>query len=508
MAEPDLGLTDDETLIDAFKTGSNEPMAFMGILSDLLIWHDQDPVDSLETWRNDVVFSFQGNRNPFIDHPEWVRCIFADECSFDSVPPAAPQSLIASDLNGGAELSWLSNSEPDLAGYNVSRSTTVGGPYGLVYAALVTGTTYTDLGLVNGTTYFYVVVAADTSNNESALSNEASATPDGGLPDITPPGAPTGVGATPGDGQLQLSWNANGELDLAGYNAYRSTTSGTGFVKINIALLTSTSLLDTALTNGTTYFYVVTAVDTFGNESLDSTEVSGTPAAPGVGGILLSEVLYDVSSGDDGFEWVELFNSGAGSVDLSGYSLGIGGTTYITSVVQLAGIIAPGQAFVVGGPTSGATNGNPSFDLVVNFSPDFQNSGTTADGVALFDVPAGLVTGSTVPVDAVVYGGSNANGLIDETGVANAPEVGDASAGSSIERIDLAGSWQVQGTPTPNASSLGSVSNTAPTVTITAPANGSTFNVGDSVTFSGTATDGEDGTISASLSWSSSLDGA
>ena len=55
---------------------------------------------------------------------------------------------------------------------------------------------------------------------------------------------------------------------------------------------------------------------------------------------------------------------------------------------------------------------------------------------------------------------------------------------------------------------VNAVANTPPTVTITAPANGSSSNQGDSVTFAGTATDTEDGTISASLSWTSSIDGA
>jgi hypothetical protein len=50
--------------------------------------------------------------------------------------------------------------------------------------------------------------------------------------------------------------------------------------------------------------------------------------------------------------------------------------------------------------------------------------------------------------------------------------------------------------------------NTAPTATITAPADGSSFTEGDSVTFTGTASDTEDGDISANLSWTSSLDGA
>ncbi|MCP3978673.1 MAG: lamin tail domain-containing protein, partial [bacterium] len=215
---------------------------------------------------------------------------------------------------------------------------------------------------------------------------------------------------------------------------------------------------DSSVTGGTTYFYVVRAIDTSANESGNSNEDSATPTGGGGGGgpagVLLSEVLYDVSSGDDGFEWVELFNSSTSSVDLSGFCLGGGGTDYTYSSAQLSGSIASGATFVVGGPTSSATNANPSFDLLANFNQDLQNSGSTGDGVALFDVACAQVNGSTVPVDAVVYGPNNNSGLIDETGSANAPEVGDAPANSSIERVDLGGTWTIQGSPTPNATTL------------------------------------------------------
>ncbi|MBM3976452.1 MAG: hypothetical protein FJ299_05625 [Planctomycetes bacterium] len=76
-AEPDLRVTDDQALIAASNTGVNESVAYMGMLSTLLAWHAQDPVDAREMARNDTVYLFQGNRNPFIDHPEWVYVLHA-----------------------------------------------------------------------------------------------------------------------------------------------------------------------------------------------------------------------------------------------------------------------------------------------------------------------------------------------------------------------------------------------------------------------------------------------
>lgn len=80
-SEPDLVLTDSESLIAGSNTGSNEAVAYMGMLSVLLEWHAEDPVDAKEMHRNDVVYGFQGNRNPFIDHPEWAGCLFAGDCT-------------------------------------------------------------------------------------------------------------------------------------------------------------------------------------------------------------------------------------------------------------------------------------------------------------------------------------------------------------------------------------------------------------------------------------------
>jgi hypothetical protein len=104
-------------------------------------------------------------------------------------------------------------------------------------------------------------------------------------PDITPPANPTGLAATAGDGTAALSWAANTETDLAGYNVYRGTASGGPYTgPLNGSLLTARTFNDTGLTNGTTYYYVVKAVDTSGNPSGNSNQASATPQSSGGGG--------------------------------------------------------------------------------------------------------------------------------------------------------------------------------------------------------------------------------
>lgn len=80
--EPDLRLTNDRALIDSARTGENEDVAWMGMLDTLLAWHFEDPPDESERGRHEVIASYQGNRNPFIDHPEWVDCLYLADCGF------------------------------------------------------------------------------------------------------------------------------------------------------------------------------------------------------------------------------------------------------------------------------------------------------------------------------------------------------------------------------------------------------------------------------------------
>ncbi len=178
--------------------------------------------------------------------------------------PSAPTGLAATAGNSQITLTWSADS--GATGYYVKRSTTTGGPYTQI--ATQSSTSYADTGLTNGTKYFYVV-AAYNSAGSSANSTEVNATP--ALP---PPTAPTGLAAAAGNAQIALTWTAS--AGATSYHVKRSTTSG---AETQISAPTSNSYTDTGLTNGTKYFYVVSAVNS-GGESANSPEASATPAAP------------------------------------------------------------------------------------------------------------------------------------------------------------------------------------------------------------------------------------
>ena len=176
--------------------------------------------------------------------------------------PASPSGLTATPGDAQVALAWTSVS--GATSYHVKRSTTSGSGYSQVGAPSTAS--FNDTGLTNGTTYYYVVSAVNTYG-ESANSAEKSA-----LPALPVPSAPAGVTATPADTQVNLSWTAS--AGATSYHVKRSTTSGTGYAQVGAPA--GTSFNDTGLTNGTPYFYVITALNAAG-ESSNSSQVSATP---------------------------------------------------------------------------------------------------------------------------------------------------------------------------------------------------------------------------------------
>jgi hypothetical protein len=95
----------------------------------------------------------------------------------DIFPPAQPIGLSASPGVSSTTLRWSPNQEPDLSGYNVYRSATVGGTYEKVNTESITYPNYTATGLVNDTIYWFKVTAIDLAGNESRLSTPVSSVP-------------------------------------------------------------------------------------------------------------------------------------------------------------------------------------------------------------------------------------------------------------------------------------------------------------------------------------------
>lgn len=164
--EPDLRLTNNTSLIDSGAAG----IAYMGMLTDILAWHAEDPPDSKEIFRHEIVAEAQENRNPFIDFPEWGPCIFLGQCG--DVAPMRPFGLIAGNDGATIQLEWDPRPETNLTGYHVYRTTTSGSDYTRLTSSPISSTTFDDTTAMFNMPYFYVVTAVNVFGNESSFSAE------------------------------------------------------------------------------------------------------------------------------------------------------------------------------------------------------------------------------------------------------------------------------------------------------------------------------------------------
>jgi fibronectin type 3 domain-containing protein len=181
--------------------------------------------------------------------------------------PALPTGLVAAAGNAQISLTWTAVS--GATSYDIKRATTSGRPYAQI--GNPTGPSYVDSSVTNGTKYFYVVSAVNAAG-QSANSAEVSATP-AAVTQI--PAVPAGLVATAGNTQVSLTWAA--VSGATSYDVKRATTSGGPYTQI--AAPTGASYVDSTVINGTKYFYVVSAVNSAGQNG-NSAEVSATPMAP------------------------------------------------------------------------------------------------------------------------------------------------------------------------------------------------------------------------------------
>jgi fibronectin type 3 domain-containing protein len=274
-----------------------------------------------------------------------------------------PGNVTATAADGAVTVKW-SNAAQAIA-YNLywSHSTGVTKTNGNRITGVASP--YLHAPLTNGRSYYYVVTAVS-ANGEGAESIEVSATPQA----VLPPAAPVGFTAVPSSGQVTLSWLSVAAANS--YNLYWSSTTGVTKSNGNKIPGVTSPHIHGQLTNGATYYYVVTAVDPAG-ESVESVQASATPTA----GTSSTHTLTVVRVG-----------AGTGTVTGSGINCGNTCTTSLAdgTSVLLTGVAANG-GIIFGWAGCDVTNGN-SCSLVlrsdrvvtVQFDPCASNCTTRACG--------------------------------------------------------------------------------------------------------------------------------
>ncbi|MFH1526738.1 MAG: T9SS type A sorting domain-containing protein, partial [Bacteroidota bacterium] len=175
----------------------------------------------------------------------------------------------------------------------------------------VSGNFFKQLDLSSIPDNFNITATQTSNNNTSEFS-----TPIG-----IPPSAPQNLAATGGNLQVALHWNPNTESDLHKYNIYRGTTSPavTLIDSVIVSSSADTNYIDNNITPDTTYYYRITAVDSSGNESQFSTEVSAVPqgTAPQINITQSSLEFGSITVGSSKDVIIQINNSGDDLLQIS-----------------------------------------------------------------------------------------------------------------------------------------------------------------------------------------------
>jgi endonuclease I len=153
----------------AMFDGSSNKVFTTAFLNTLLAWNAQDPVSAREIARNNAIYARQNNRNPYIDHPEYVQAIWGSTSS-DTQAPTVPTNLaVTTKTATSVSLSWSASTDNiAVTGYEIYMNSAL--------KTTVTTLTATISGLTASTAYTFYIKAKDAAGNTSASSNTVSAT--------------------------------------------------------------------------------------------------------------------------------------------------------------------------------------------------------------------------------------------------------------------------------------------------------------------------------------------
>lgn len=356
-------------------------------------WNQQDPVSAKEIARNNAVYTIQGNRNPFIDHPEYACMIWPGGNFCSIIPsitnitktPAAPifsdsVAIIASITDdgsiAGANLKWGTS----LSAINQTIS------MHLTSTANVYQTNSKIPPQADGTTVYYFINATDNQSNisTSATGNYYIGIPTSPAPiissitknpnNVNTTNAVTISCAITDDGSV-----AHAEL-LWGYSSTAMNTSISMTNTSNSIYISSTSI--PAQTLGTTIYFKINATDNLGQTSSSNMQ-SYIVSAANTNTCATDLIISEYVEGSSNNKYIELYNGTTNSINLSNYKLKLyaNGSSTATQDVTLSGTIPANGTAVF--KNSAATlytgtasncnatnfNGNDAISLV-KISPD------------------------------------------------------------------------------------------------------------------------------------------
>ncbi|WP_433764280.1 endonuclease [Flavobacterium ginsenosidimutans] len=214
----------------AMFNGSSNQVFTTAFLNMLLAWHTQDPVNAREIARNNAIYTRQNNRNPFIDHPEYVNQIWGGTSSGDTQAPTAPTSLASTAKTATSiTLSWTASTDNvAVTGYDIYANS--------VLKTTVTGLTGTITGLTASTSYSIYVKAKDAAGNASASSNTISVTTDSsGTGTATDLLFSEYIEGSGNNKALEIANNTGTSINLSAYTI-KKQTNGAGSWSTGLAL--------------------------------------------------------------------------------------------------------------------------------------------------------------------------------------------------------------------------------------------------------------------------------
>ena len=203
------------------------------------------------------------------------------------VPDFAPPQVAGLSISASTSsltVSWSASTAPDVNEYRIYWDTSAPADVFAASVTLPSGTTYFAFNnLVQNNTYFFYVTALD--RGLPAFLGDVLESPPSAVVSAYPPASPAppvvlNLTATAGDMQVTLDWDDSTDPTVAGYFLYRSLSGAGPFARINATALTTSTYVDTGLTNGVTYFYGITTVDGSAVESAIIGIVSATPRKP------------------------------------------------------------------------------------------------------------------------------------------------------------------------------------------------------------------------------------